>query len=436
MTEEQQTFYALGVALAIGLLIGVERGWKEREAEEGERVAGMRTYALIGLLGGCVALAGQRFGPFALGLAFVSVAGVLATAYVVSLPRGHDIGITSLVAGLLTFVLGALAVLGEVAAAAASAVVATLVLGFKPQLHRWLDRLKGNELRAGLELLLISVVLLPILPDQRYGPWRALNPYEIWWMVVLIAAISFVGYLAIKIAGSRKGALFTGFFAGLASSTALTLHFSRMARRQPAMAPLLATGILLASGMTFPRMLLVAGLVNRALLQPLLVPAAIMTLMVYGTAFAYWRFLVARETEAEMALQNPLELKAAVTFGAFLAGIMVLTEALKTWLGDAGVMLLAAVSGVADVNAITLSLARMSQDELAVRMVVTGVVVAASMNSLVKGITAGFLGGKTLALRVGVPLWITAGLGLGALWWTMWSDWAPLSLVGQTPATE
>lgn len=428
MTEDQETFYALGVALTIGLLIGVERGWKERETPEGERVAGMRTYGLIGLLGGCVALMAQRYGPLALGLAFVAVAGMLATAYVASLRRGDDVGITSLVAGLLTFVFGALAVLGEVAAAAASAVVTTLVLGFKPQLHNWLYRLQAKELRAGLELLLISVVLLPLLPDARYGPWGALNPYQIWWMVVLIAAISFVGYFAIKIAGSRTGALFTGFFAGLASSTALTLHFSRMVRRQATLAPLLATGVLLASGTTFPRMLLVAGLVSQDLLRPLAVPAAIMTLVVYGTALAYWRFVVDRQTEAEMPLQNPLELKAALTFGALLAAIMVLTEALKTWLGETGVFLLAALSGVADVNAITLSLSRMSEDELAMRVVVTGIVVAAAVNSLAKAVLATFVGGRGLALRVGVPLCIAAGLGLATVWWTLWSQWAPLGL--------
>lgn len=196
MAEEQQIFYRLGAALTIGLLIGVERGWKAREAEEGERVAGVRTYGLLGLLGGCVALVAEHLGTLVTGLVFIAVAGVLATAYVIiNTRRGEDVGITSLVAGLLTLVFGALAVLGEMAAAAAAAVVTTLLLGFKPQLHRWVSGLKGAELQAGLKLLLISIVPLPVLPDRRYGPWQALNPYEIWWMVVLIAGISFAGYL-------------------------------------------------------------------------------------------------------------------------------------------------------------------------------------------------------------------------------------------------
>jgi len=190
MEDEQQTFLRLSVALAIGLLIGVERGWKEREAREGERVAGVRTYGLIGLLGGGMALVAERLGPLPLALAFVALAGVLTAAYAINVERDDDAGITSLVAGLLTFVFGALAALGQVAVAAASAVVTTLLLGFKPVLHRWVSALEGKELRAGLKLLLISVVLLPILPDRGYGPWHALNPYQIWWMVVLIAAIS------------------------------------------------------------------------------------------------------------------------------------------------------------------------------------------------------------------------------------------------------
>lgn len=175
MEDEQQTFLRLGVALAIGLLIGVERSWKEREAREGERIAGVRTYGLIGLLGGGMALVAERLGPLPLALAFVALAGVLTAAYVINVERDDDAGITSLVAGLLTFVFGALAGLGQVAVAAASAVVTTLLLGFKPVLHRWVSALEEKELRAGLKLLLISVVLLPADPP-RPRLWSLAGP--------------------------------------------------------------------------------------------------------------------------------------------------------------------------------------------------------------------------------------------------------------------
>ena len=181
MTAEQHIFYNLGAALAIGLLIGVERGWQKRAVQEGRRIAGVRTYGLIGLLGGGLAQLAGQFGSLILGLSFIGLAGTLTTVYVINLRQGDgDMGITSLIAGLLTFVLGAVAAMGEVTIAAAFAVVTTLLLSYKPLLHRWVRALEPEEVRAGIKMLLISVVLLPILPDKGYGPSQALNPYEIW----------------------------------------------------------------------------------------------------------------------------------------------------------------------------------------------------------------------------------------------------------------
>lgn len=417
MSEEQQILYRLGAALAIGLLIGVERGWHEREAKEGARIAGVRTYGLVGLLGGGMALIADTFGALVMGLAFVGLAGLLAAVYVENLRRGRaDVGITSLVAALLTFALGALAAMGEVVIAAASAVLTTLLLGYKPQLHRWVNALEGDELRAGIKLLLISVVLLPILPNRGFGPWEALNPYAIWWMVVLIAAISFVGYFAVKIGGAARGTVFTGLAGGLASSTALTLHFSRLAARDPALARVLATGILLACGTMFPRMLLVASLLNRELFQPLLVPALAMAVCVYAPALFYLRRQSRVQSYEASPLRNPLELRTALGFGLLLAVVMLLGKALQELSGEAGVLVLAAASGVADVDAITLSLARMSGEDLALAVAAIGVVIAGAINSLVKGAMAGVIGGRAIGLRVALPLAAAAGAGLLSAW--------------------
>lgn len=418
MSEEQQVFYHLGVALASGLLIGLERGWKKREAAEGARIAGVRTYGLIGLLGGGSGLLAEHMGALALGLAFVALAGVLTAVYIVNLRRGRgdDVGITSLVAGLLTFVLGALAAMGEVAIVAAAAVVTTLLLSYKPLLHQWVSSLEAKELHAGIKLLLISVVLLPILPDEGYGPWQALNPYAIWWMVVLIAAISFVGYFAIKIGGARRGAVFTGFFGGLASSTALTLEFSRMARKNATMGPVLAVGILLACGTMFPRMLLVASVLNPALFTPVLLPAIVMALLTYLPALFYWRLQSRKGTETASSLKNPLQIRAALSFALLLAMVMLLSKALRSSFGDTGLMALAAASGVADVDAITLSLARMSDGDLALPIAVNGIVIAAAVNSLVKGGMAVVIGGSNIALRVALPLLASAVGGVVSAW--------------------
>ncbi len=349
---------------------------------------------------------------------FLGLAGMLSAVYVANLQRGtDDVGITSLVAALLAFVLGALAAAGEVAVAAASAVVTTLLLSYKPVLHRWVGELTASELRAGIKLLLISVVLLPILPNRGYGPWQALNPYALWWMVILIATISFVGYFAVKLGGATRGAVFTGVFGGLASSTALTLHFSRTTRSHPALAPVLATGILLACGTMLPRVLLVAGVLNGDLLRLLLVPATVMMLFAYAPALWYLRSPSGAKTDARALLSNPLELGTAVGFGALLALVMLAGKALQTWFGEAGVLALAAASGIADVDAITLSLARMSQDGLGLRVAAMGIVIAAAVNNLVKGGIAAFIGGNALGLRVGLPLLASAAGGLAAAWW-------------------
>jgi uncharacterized membrane protein (DUF4010 family) len=270
-----------------------------------------------------------------------------------------------------------------------------------------------------LQLLLISVVLLPILPNQGYGPWNALNPYEIWWMVVLIACISFVGYFAIKFAGVGTGTLFTGLFAGLASSTAATLSFARAARGKPESSQVLSIGILLACGTMFPRMLLVATLLNPHLLQPMLMPLAAMMFVTYGTALYYWRHYWKRngtndQSSITTPLDNPLELKAAIGFGAILTLVTFLGKALNSWLGTAGIMMLAGVSGMADVDAVTLSLSRMSRDELEPRIVVIAIVIAAAVNNLVKGGIASSIGGWALGLRVGLPLVIASAGGVGA----------------------
>ena len=349
----------------------------------------------------------------------------VTATYLLQRRGSGDIGITSLVAALLTFVLGAAATLGFATEAGAAAVVTALLLGFKEVLHGWLRRLERRELHAALQLLLLSVVVLPLLPDRGYGPWQALNPYEIWWMVVLIAAISFSGYFAMKIAGTERGVLLTGLFAGLASSTAVTLHLSRLARRQQGLEALLACGILVACGTMFPRMLLVAAVVNPALLAVLALPLGLMALLTYLPALWYWRHLGSARGDAWGAggdsgelpahLRNPLELREALLFGGLLALILLAGEALRATFGEAGLYGLAAVSGLADVDALTLTLARMSQGDLALQAAMTGIIIGGAANSAVKAGLAGLVGGRRLAARVAPVLMLAAVSGLGLL---------------------
>lgn len=421
--DEVEQLTRLGSALAIGLLVGIERGWQERDTNEGGRVAGVRTYGLVGLLGGLSGLVSLHLHAAFLTGGFIAITIVFVVAYAITARNGEDVGITSLIAGLVTFGFGVLAASGHIAVAAAGAVVTTVILGVKPTLHRWIERLTHAEWRALMKLLLISVVVLPVLPDRGYGPWEALNPSTIWWMVVLVASISFAGYVAIKAIGRRRGTALTGLFGGLASSTALTLHFSRLARARTISAPLLAFGVLIACGTMFPRVLLIASAVNRSLVIQLVLPLGLMCFIVYAGSIVMW--LEGRgESDNDddnnndagpETLQNPLELGVAFRFGALLVAVMLAAEGLERTFGDSGLLVLAGVSGLTDVDAITLSLTEMTTHELAARTAVTGIVIASAANTLVKAFLCIVVGGS-FSKKVIVPLVAAAFAGIAWVW--------------------
>lgn len=409
-------FYSLGLALALGLLVGLERGWKERHLGEGGRVAGIRTFALIGLLGGVWGLLAQELGQAVLAVAFAALALVLVSAHIAAQLREQDIGITGEIASLLTFAFGALTTLGYPALAASGAVVTATILGIKPLLHAWVNRLEERELHAAFKLLLISVVILPLLPNQGYGPWEVINPYRIWWMVVLIAGISFVGYFSMKIIGERKGILLTGLLAGLASSTAVTISFARMARTNRTSSNLLAAGTLVACATMFPRMLVISSLFSWELAAELLFPVLAMMTLAYALATLCWKQSGPCAHGGSPGVTNPFELQPALIFAALLTGIMLLSQGLAEHSGDAGIYLLAAASGLADVDAITLSLANMTDGRLSLEVATLGILIAAFVNSLIKGGLAMGIGGWALGYRVAGTLTLAAGAGLSA-WW-------------------
>ncbi|MDD5320388.1 MAG: MgtC/SapB family protein [Methylococcales bacterium] len=409
---ELENFKILGISLAIGLLIGLERGWHTRDLDEGMRVAGLRTYGLISLLGGLWGILAQQIDPVLMGFAFLGLTSVLLLAYSRSLNKFEDFSITSIIASLITFTLGALTAFDHIKLASASAVVITSLLGYKPLLHGWLKKLEQQELYATLKLLLISVVMLPILPDQGYGPWAAFNPYHIWWMVVLIAGISYLGYFAIRIVGNQHGPVLTGALGGLVSSTAVTLNLSKLSTQYPNMENVLSAGILTACATMFARTLLLTSVMNTTLFRVLLPALLVMCLFTYFLAFLLWRNARGFRTSEEVTLENPFQLGMALKFGAFLVVIMLLSKLLKVYFGDMGTYFLAATSGLADVDPITLSMSQMSKEGLEVTVAAKAILIAVSVNSGIKGIFSWVIGGRALALRVGSTLVgaIVAGL--------------------------
>lgn len=372
------------VPLSIGVVIGTERGWSQRKEEEGMRTAGLRTFALTGLFGGIAALVAQTLTLWFLPMALLSLAGILALSYYLESPRVGDYGVTSEVALLIVFTLGAWSVFDQKLAAISTAIVVTAILSLKAFLHRWLRLLSLKEVYAGIKLLLISVVLLPLLPNEGYGPYKALNPYWIWWMVVLISGLSFVGYIAMKYFGKRAGAFVTAIIGAMASSTAVTISLAKIAKKR-ASRTLMIDAALVASGVMFIRILIEVSVVHAALLSHLWVPVAGMILiLVIGGLWIYFR---SRNlyNEEDFRIKNPLDLKMALQFGIFLAGVMLLSEFLSDRFGEDGIFGLSIIAGLADVDAITISLAQMAKQNIDKNLAGLGIILASVSNTLVKG---------------------------------------------------
>ncbi len=414
--NEQQVIIQLAVALLLGALTGLQRGWAAREQKPGERVAGMRTYALVGLLGGIATLLSLKVTAWVLPSTLLAVCIAAVIAYRARMLQMGNYSITGIIGLLLTFSFGALAVAVDITIAATAAVITTIILDNKNEIHSALNRLQEHELDAALKLLLISVVMLPLLPNEDMGLGGMLNPYKIWWMVVLIASISFAGYFAMRVGGTEKGILFTSLFAGLASSTALTLHFSRLARQTPQISALLSSGILLACGTMYLRILLYCAMINPALLSHLVIPLLVMTLVLYLPALLIWRkHRNGTRVEQPALHSNPLDLKSALLLGALLTVILLMASVLQQWLGNAGIYVLATVSGITDVDAITLSLARMSQSGLESTTVIIGIIIASSVNNLMKAGMAFSIGGRAMLMRVALPILLSLLAGLAVL---------------------
>jgi uncharacterized membrane protein (DUF4010 family) len=401
----------LAVALALGLVVGVERGWQSRGGTPGSRSLGMRTFGLAGLLGGVVGSLADGGDAWLVGLALLGVAGFVAVTYVQTAHVTGDYGATTEIALILTVALGALAASGREMEAAGTAVATALLLGSKSRMHQFVEALDEHELMAALQLLLVALVVLPLLPDRDLGPYGAVNPRTIGALVLLISGLSFAGYVAIKLLGARRGTLATAVFGGLTSSTALTLAFARAARSAPESAPLLGAGIGLAAATMALRLGLFVCIVAPELLRPLAMTLAVLALVPIAAAG-----LIAARSDSSadtksLLLRNPLQLELALSWAAMLALFSVLSRAFHAWLGDPGLYGLAAVSGLADVDSIGLSVARMVPQSLSPDVAARAIACAALANTAAKGALAAVLGGAPLARSGGAILLATLVAG-------------------------
>lgn len=404
-----ELFQRMGLALAIGFLIGAERGWREREGAAGSRVAGIRTFALIGFLGGIWGALYPLIGGVALGLGALGVAiGLIVFQWRESVAE-NNLSVTTLIAGFATFALGLYAVLGNMTVAGAGGVAVFALLAEREALHEFLKKVTWPELRAALVLLAMSFVLLPILPNRMVDPWNALNPYTLWLMTILIAAISYAGYIATRVAGARKGLFYAGMVGGLVSSTTVTLTYSQMARKTPALARQTAPGIIASWVVSLLRMTAVASVLAPALFVPLAMPigAAVLVLFVIGVLL---NERAAKAAEApQFALANPFELGEVLRFGLLLAAIMLAAKLLLRGFGESGLLPLAAVTGLADVDPITLSVARMLGTGLTPEGAALAILIAGGSNIVAKAGVALGVGGW----RHGAPIAAAGALAIG-----------------------
>lgn len=407
--DDTSLLFRLVVALAIGLLIGLERGWKQREEAEGERTAGLRTYTLIALLGALSAILTTHTNVVFLALSFFGFSLAFSAFSWLEAKAEENFSVTGVIAGLITFSLGAYAVLGNLEIATAAGVVVTLILALKQPLHQWVRQLTWLEIRSALILLAMTFLALPLLPDRTVDPWDSVNPAEIWLLAIIIAAISFAGYIAVKIMGSQAGVALAALAGGLASSTATTVTLARMARELPAASPLLAGGILLSGSVMVVRVLIVASALNNALLIPLVWPlgaAGLVMIAVSGLLF----FTYGRGSKAhpQLTMKSPFDLGTALKLAALIAVISLLAKVISTFAGDVGITILAALSGIADVDAITLSLARLANNGITVATAALGIGIAVAVNTAVKA-------GMTFSLGGAQAGWIVSTASAAAI---------------------
>ena len=405
---ELELLHRCGLAVAIGFLIGIERGWQEREAANGMRVAGIRTFTLIGALGG---ICGLLPGTATLGLAMLAFALPFGFFEWRRARAAGTLSATDFIAGMLTFALGACAAHGDMTVAAAGGVVAAAILAERQVMHSFLQQVTWKELHAALVLLVMTVVLLPVLPDRTVDPWNALNPHQMWEMTVLVGAVCYAGYIAVRVAGERRGLLFAAIMGGIATSTTVTWTFARMVRREPAVMAEVMAAILAAWIVSLLRMSALAVAIAPQLLIPLApaVAAAACPLLI-AAALAYRT--AGRAPSHGLTIADPFELSLMLRFTVMLAAILLLAKLVSG--GERGLFALGGVSGLLDVDPITLSMARMANTGLSQSLAVSTILVAAAANALAKSVLAVIFGGWRLGLSLSALALLAFGAGAAA----------------------
>lgn len=402
-------------ALAIGLVVGAERGWRDREGAPGSRTAGIRTYGLSALLGAVLAVISEEtVTPMLLGIGFATFAFAFTWFKAREAQHDQDFSVTGVIAALVVFSLGALCMLGDPRAAGAAGVATVALLASREFLHQGLARLTWIELRSALLLLAMTVVVLPLLPDRPVDPFASLNPREIWMFTVLSAAISYGGYIAIKLAGPTKGVLVASIGGALVSSTAVTIAFARRAAMGESTTAL-AGGAALAGMVSILRVLAIVGVIAPSLLIKL-APGA---LTAAATFCCLACFLLRRglEDAPRASVSNPFDLVPLLIFASMFAAIVVFSGWLMTRIGSHGLLVTSGLVSLADVDVAAMTAARLGGSAVDVGTAVWAILLALAMNAVARVFYASVIGPRTYSgwLAIATALAIAAGAGAVAL---------------------
>jgi uncharacterized membrane protein (DUF4010 family) len=414
MPDTPILFEQFGLALVLGLLVGLQR----EHAASG--LVGLRSFALITVLGTVAARLGVSFGGWVVAAGLLGVLGLLGFAHLMrSQDRPNGVGITTDVAALVMYAVGALLVVAPVAVAIAVGGGVAVLLQFKPELHSVARKLGDEDLRAIMQFVLITCIILPVLPREPFGPFHVLSLFETWLFVVLIVGINLGGYIAYKFFGQNAGMLLGGLLGGAVSSTATTLSYSRRTRSNPPLARSAAIVIMLASAVVFVRIVVLIGVVAPEFLKRAAAPFLILAVLSLAPVLVEWRR--ARREPSEMPqLSNPTQLRSAILLGVMYAIVLLALAATREYLGHFGeqaLYVVAGVSGLTDVDAITLSTARMSRTDPMIAVEGWRLILVAAMSNLgFKACMAGLIGGRSLLRRVALLFSVPVIGGVLLLW--------------------
>jgi uncharacterized membrane protein (DUF4010 family) len=401
----------LGLALAIGLLVGLERGWREREAPAGSRTAGIRTYGISGLLGGIVMALAQASSNM-----LVLPVGVLAFSVIFGWFKWHesehdeDFSATGVIAAIAVFALGALSVAGMPTEAAAGGAALAAVLASREMLHEWLKRLTWLELRSALILVVMTAVILPLLPNQPVDPWDAVNPREIWLFTILMGALSYLGYILIRIAGPSRGLIYSSLAGGLVSSTAMTLSLARTdgdPKRR-------AGAACLAAIVSVLRMLAITTFVGPAVAL-FAAPPTLAAALVFAIFGIYLLRAPSTET-SQHEHRNPLDLKPILISAAILTLMSVFSAISSRYFGSSSLPITAAIAGMADVDAAVLSMVRLRAGPTPADLIGLAILAAYASNALVRFTSAAAIAPRAFTTAFGAATALALAAAFAVYW--------------------